>query len=114
MSEPLPDFILELSCKCANPTKIGYSTLQDNFTIRQADIELDDRVRRNAPIGMFCTLCLRPSGPYSTKSAIRTCDGCGNYYVPKPIEGTYPIKHFLCSNCDVPVKKRTTKKITFS
>lgn len=66
---------------------------------------IDERISRLEPLGQFCSNCMKPIG-FSVVAAVRLCDGCEKYYVPTPSPETYPIKYFLCQECDKPVPAR--------
>lgn len=115
--EPIPAFLEALSCNCEKQDKIGYRTLNPDSRsyiqrVYALGMSIDDRIARVEPLGQFCGNCLKPIG-HTIFYAVRTCEGCGTYYVPKPVIGTYPIKYFLCEKCDVPVRprKRTQTKV---
>lgn len=103
----IPEHLKELSCKCAVPHKMGYSAFWNPKSVAENPGKI------HAPLGQYCFKCLRPVG-YTVLYAVVTCEGCGSYFIPMPTEGTYPIKHALCSKCDVPVRTRKTRKITFN
>lgn len=108
---PLPAYLEPFQCSCEEPIPLGYTAElhtdhQEWLTsVWKTGMSIDDRIVRAAPIGMFCGECLLAIG-YTVFNAVRTCEGCGSIYLPKPVRETYPIKYFLCPKCDVPARPR--------
>lgn len=102
---PLPGYLEPFQCKCDGPEILRYSLLNDDERswiqkMMKTGMTIDDRIARLEPLGHFCAKCKLAIG-YTVFNAVRTCEGCGFIYLPKPEKGTYPIKFFLCERCDV-------------
>lgn len=107
----IPAYLEQFKCQCENPEPLGYGTLNTTGQswiqkMYQLGMSIDHRITRLEPIGQFCNKC-KLAYRYSVVTAVRTCEGCGSIYLPKPEVGTYPIKYFLCTKCDIiPVRKK--------
>lgn len=105
----LPLSFQDQFCHCKNPTFKGYKWLAPkefpDWLLRKT---INERIKCLAPVGTYCIDCLLPSKPWITFTALRSCEDCGSYYLPKPDD--YPIKTFLCSKCDVPSLIKPSKK----
>ena len=103
----LPQYIKDQICKCPNPDlKVLYKFWSASIEPSDANRSIQEKVSRRPPLGMYCLLCLRYT-KYTISGAVRSCDGCDNYYLPRISSDTWPIKYFLCERCDnVPTRNR--------
>ena len=57
------------------------------------------------PLAQYCDLCLKPRR-FSVANVVEICEGCDKYYVPRPEASEWPVKHRVCSECDVPARRK--------
>lgn len=113
--QTIPPIFEHLVCSCTEPDKVSYSFIngEDRRSwiqkMYETGMSIDDRIARIEPLGMYCKNCLKPVG-FTIFHAVRVCEGCDTYYVPKPVKGTYPIRYFLCEKCDVPTRLQRKAK----
>ena len=90
----IPFNLQESYCKCDEPRVTSYRELRGVLPVGTT---WEEDLHRNARgIGSYCSGCNLPN-LYTLYFVIRSCEVCGNYYVPEPAKWTYPIKSFLCA-----------------
>lgn len=105
----IPMNLQDKFCHCNSPNFIGYPAIhQLNWPVWLHNKSIMDRVKSLTPLGTYCTNCMLPSKPWITYNAMRICESCESYYLPKIQD--YPIKTFLCEKCDVPSLLKSSKK----